>query len=306
VARWLLVHGIILRQRPKLSAEAYAKVWTPLGSPLLSFSREFEAKVQSALGEKSYRVALGMNYGNPSIHFAVQKLARAGVSKIVALPLYPQYSTAATRSAETAIQKAVQSAAPGIPCVILPEFYRDPGFISAFVEVCRDATASFKPDFLLFSFHGLPERQIRKTDPSHQFCLSRSSCCDAIIFQNTRCYRAQCFETARLMSKGLGLAPHQHTVGFQSRLGATPWIKPYTDHLYVELARKGVKRLAVACPSFVADCLETLEEVAIRGKQSFIEAGGEDLLLIPSLNTHPAWVKAAAAMVAQDPVAPQL
>jgi len=174
---------------------------------------------------------------------------------------------------------------------VVPPFFDAPAFLDAFAAVGRPVLAESRADHVLFSFHGLPERQIRKSDPSGTHCLATPTCCDAEVSANRWCYRAQCFATARGLATRLGLAPEQWTVSFQSRLGRTPWIRPYTDLLLPELAGKGVRRLAVYCPAFVADCLETLEEIGIRGKADFLRHGGESLTLVPSLNSHPAWVR---------------
>jgi protoporphyrin/coproporphyrin ferrochelatase len=185
----------------------------------------------------------------------------------------------------------------------LEPFYDDPGFIGAFEAVARPVLETSRPDHVVMSFHGLPERQIKKSDATGAHCLASASCCDAIVSANRSCYRAHCFSTARLLAERLSLAPSGYTVCFQSRLGRNPWIRPYTDFVLPELAAKGHKRLAVLCPAFVADCLETLEEVAIRGREQWLSLGGEELVLVPSLNSSPAWVEAVSAMVRR--VAPE-
>jgi ferrochelatase len=177
---------------------------------------------------------------------------------------------------------------------VVPAFHADPGFLAAWEAVARPALAQAKPDHVLFSFHGLPERQIQKSDPSGDHCLRASTCCDELGPKNHRCYRAQSFATARALASRLAIT--DYTVCFQSRLGRTPWITPHTDVVLDEVAKKGVKRLAVFCPAFVADCLETLEEIGMRAKAQFKAAGGEELVLVPSLNATPAWIDAVAAM----------
>ena len=152
-------------------------------------------------------------------------------------------------------------------------------------------------DHVLFSFHGLPERHVTKSDETGEHCLASPDCCAAVGSNNHHCYRAQCFATARLVAAELGLSTDQWTVSFQSRLGRTPWIKPYTDLVIPELAKRGVKRLAVFCPAFVADCLETLEEIGLRARDQFIQCGGEALRLVPSLNAHPTWIATGARLV---------
>ncbi len=179
----------------------------------------------------------------------------------------------------------------------LPAFYESAGFIKAFASIARESLVDFKYDHLLFSFHGLPERQVKKTDSSGAHCLAKANCCDKITDVNRDCYRAQSYATARALARELGLDATQYSVCFQSRLGRTPWIQPYTDQMYIKLAQEGKKRIAVMCPAFVADCLETLEEVQIRGREDFIQLGGEDLKLVPSLNSNPLWIQAVAESV---------
>ncbi len=180
----------------------------------------------------------------------------------------------------------------------MPPFYDDDGFLDAFAQVGRPVLEDLEPDHVLFSFHGLPERHVLKSDGGG-YCFSAMSCCDAICEENAHCYRAQCFATARGIADRLALGREAWSVSFQSRLGRTPWIQPYTDLVLPELAERGVRRVAVFCPAFVADCLETLEEIGIRAAEDFKAAGGEELRLVPSLNTHPAWVEALARMIAR-------
>jgi ferrochelatase len=180
---------------------------------------------------------------------------------------------------------------------LVPAFHADPGFVLAWATVAREPLAAFGPDHVLLSYHGLPERQIRKSDPTGAHCLARPDCCDALGAANRRCYRAQCAATSRALAAALELEAGRWSMSFQSRLGRTPWIRPYTDECLDALAAAGHKRLAVLCPAFVADCLETLEEIAIRGRAQWRARGGDELLLVPSLNAHPAWVAALAAIV---------
>jgi len=180
---------------------------------------------------------------------------------------------------------------------VLGAFYGDPGFLAAFAGVARGHLDAFRPDHVLFSYHGLPERQVQAADPTRAHCLASETCCDAVSDVNRDCYRAQCFATTRALAQTLGLGPGEHSLSFQSRLGRTPWIQPHTNRVLPELAARGAKRLAVVCPAFVADCLETLEEIAIRGREQWLGLGGEALELVPSLNAEPAWVEAVAAMV---------
>lgn len=298
VGRWLLLNLIILPFRPAKSARAYQAIWggAATGSPLLFHSRALTEGVRAALGP-GYVVELGMRYGAPSIPSALATLQAANPSRIIVAPLFPQYSSAATGSALDRVYEIVGKQW-NVPAVeTLEPFYDHPGFISAFQQVARRHLDAFRPDFVLFSYHGLPERQIRKSDPTQRHCLASESCCDAIVPANRYCYRAHCFATTRALAAGLGLTADRHSVSFQSRLGRTPWIHPYTDQVLPELARAGKKRLAVMCPSFVADCLETVEEIGIRARDQWRALGGEELLLVPSLNAEPAWIETVTELV---------
>ncbi len=270
VGRALLLHLVILPFRPAKSAHAYRSIWDERrGSPLLFHSTDLATAVAGRLGP-TWRVELAMRYGNPSIVDALDKLA--GGDRIVVLPLFPQYAASSTG---TAVARVWQLAARAwrVPAIdVVPEFFADDGFLAAWEAAARSALADARADHVLMSFHGLPQRHIDRGDP----------------------YRAQCEATARALAARLGLA--DYTLCFQSRLGRTPWIGPYTDKVIDELAAKGKKRLAVLCPAFVADCLETLEEIGIRARAQFRAAGGEELVLVPSLNSTPAWVEAVCAL----------
>ncbi len=292
VGRALLLNLFILPFRPKKSAAAYRAVWdASRGSPLLYHSVDLAAGVAARLGD-GWRVELAMRYGTPSIADAMARLS--GCTRVVVLPLFPQYATSSTG---TAVVKVMEIAATqwNVPAIdVVPAFFADPGFVDAAVAVAKPALAAARPDHVLFSFHGLPERQIQKTDATGAHCLKSATCCDTLA--NPSCYRAQCYATARSLVARLELAPGSYTVCFQSRLGRTPWIQPFTDHVIDALAKQGVKRLAVLCPAFVADCLETVEEIGIRAVEQFKAAGGSELVLVPSLNATPAWIDAVAAL----------
>lgn len=296
VGRALLLNLIILPTRPRKSAHAYQQVWdAQRGSPLMYHSKDLAAGVAAALGE-GWRVELGMRYGNPSIPDALARLRAASVDRIVVLPLFPQYASSSTG---TGVARVMELAAQdwNVPWIdVVPPFYDEPGFIEAFAAVAGPRLEAFAPDHVLFSYHGLPERHVRKSDPTGAHCLARPDCCATLVDANRSCYRAQCFATTRALAARLGLAAERHTVCFQSRLGRTKWIEPYTDVVLDELAARGVKRLAVLCPAFVADCLETLEEIGMRAREQFRARGGEDLALVPSLNATQPWVDAVAAM----------
>ena len=296
LSRWLLLHAVILPFRPRRSAQAYAKIWGPEGSPLLVHSRALQEALAKTLGG-DFVVELAMRYGKPSIPEALARLVAGDLSRIVVLPLFPQYASSSGGSAAQAVMAAA-SAMWNVPALeLLGEFHDDLGFLDAWMAVAAPELASFAPDHVLFSYHGLPERQVRKSDPGGRHCLVSAGCCERLGPANRRCYRAQCFATTRALAAGLTLRPSEHSTAFQSRLGRTPWIRPFTDEVLPELAGRGVRRLAVLCPSFVADCLETVEEIGLRAREQWQSLGGEELLLVPSLNEHPAWVQAVARIL---------
>jgi len=298
--RFLLLEGIILRTRPKKSAHAYQQIWTERGSPLLFHSQDLADKVREKVA-KDTRVALAMRYGNPSIHDVLQQLQRDGVDELCVFPLYPQFSRASTKTVITKLNLEARRLGYAPKVSWVPAFYDAPAFIDAFVDVGRKAMADFAFDKVLMSFHGYPERYLREDDPSGRHCLKRADCCDVAVDANRDCYKHQCVVTARDLTAKLGLAPEQTIVCYQSRLQDT-WVKPYTDKVVVEAAQQGVKRLLVFSPAFVADCLETLEELAMRANEDFRAAGGEELRLVPSLNSEPAWVDAVVSLArAVDP-----
>ena len=294
IARWLLLNLIILPRRPKASAEAYQQVWTPEGSPLLVHTEALAEAVRPKLAD--YPVAIGMRYGQPSLAKGLDELVQAGCQRIIALPLYPQEAWSSTRTAVEKAREDLLRIAPSAELLFVPPFFDDEGFLEAGAEVARTLLADFRPDHHLFSFHGLPARHIQKADPSGTWCLQKADCCEQMQAQNKRCYRAQCLFTARALASRLDIPDEAWTMGFQSRL-TRGWIEPFSDVILVDLAKAGTKRLAVFCPAFVADCLETLEEIAIRAKEDFLAAGGEDLILIPSLNSTPRWVDAVVDLV---------
>jgi ferrochelatase len=296
VARWLLLNLVILPFRPAKSAAAYRKIWTSAGSPLLCHHLALATALQAALGD-AVKVVAAMRYGSPSIATGLQTLKAAGIDRILILPLYPQYSSAATGSTLEAVF-AQASRLWNVPSLqVLPPFYADPGFIRAVAAQTRPVLERVRPDHVLFSFHGVPERQVKRSDDSGSHCLAKGDCCESITAQNQYCYRAHCVQTARLTAAALGLPPEKWSISFQSRLGRTPWITPFTDVVLEEMPARGIKRLVVVSPSFTADCLETLEEIGIRAVADFKAKGGEALELVPSLNAEPVWVEAVAAMV---------
>ena len=290
--RWLLVNGVIAPFRAPRSAAAYQKIWSPDGSPQLAHGIALRDALAAELGA-GFAVELGMRYAEPGLAGALARLRERGAVRAIVQPLFPQWAESSFGSAVARIRELSR----GLALEILPEFFAAPGFIAALAEVTRSRLAAFRPDHVLFSYHGLPERHMRAADPTGSHCLASADCCHALGSANAHCYRAQCFATTRALAAELGLAEEAHSLSFQSRLGRDPWIKPYTDLRLPELAAAGVKRLAVLCPSFVADCLETLEEVGIRGAEQWHSLGGEALELVPCVNAHPAFVRFLAERV---------
>jgi ferrochelatase len=294
--RWILVHRLIVPKRSHASAEAYQKVWTDRGSPLKFHSEDLTAGVAERLGS-DYEVRLAMRYRSPSIAAALKEWRDKDFSEIRVLPLYPQYATASTYSSEEAVLATAKKLEMATPIRFVRPFYGDAGYLDSFARRTADSLREGAWDHVLFSFHGLPERQLRKTDPT-ETCLKDKSCCVRVRkIEDDTCYRSHCYATAREIAKRLELPTEKWSVSFQSRLGRTKWIEPYTDVVLPELAKKGVKNVVVVCPAFVADCLETLEEIGIRAVELFRDAGGASLRLVPSLNAEPYWVDAVAKLV---------
>ena len=294
--RFLLLELVILPRRPRASAAAYRQIWTPEGSPLLVHGRALAQKVQARLGDE-VRVELAMRYGNPSVAGALDRLAAAGVSRLVVFPLYPQYSAAATGSSLEHVQRLAGRRWNTPYLQVIPPFYGHPAYIAARAEMVRPFLAPM-PERVFFSFHGLPERQIRKSDPTGRHCLASAGCCAAIGPANRHCYRAQCHAAARLLGDRLGIPEERRVVCFQSRLGRSPWLTPATEEVLAAEARRGVRR-AVVVPSFVTDCLETLEELAIRGVEVWRAHGGESLEVVPALNASDRFADAVAEIAAE-------
>lgn len=291
--RWSIVHFSILPNRPAQSAEAYEKIWTAKGSPLVAESRMVREQLEARLG---MTVELAMRYRNPSIENAVIKLSDAGVEELLLIPLFPHYAMSSFETAVERVKKVLGELAPHIALTVVPPYYDHPAYIRALVGSASDYLKE-DYDHLLFSFHGIPERHLRKADPTGGHRVIAKECCDKSSPALATCYRAQCFRTAEEFVQVAAIPEHKHSVAFQSRLGREPWLKPYTDFVLEDLAKSGVKKLAVICPSFVSDCLETLEEIGLRGRETFLQAGGGELTLIPCLNQHPLWLDALETMV---------
>lgn len=293
--RNLLVRGIIVPFRSPKTAKLYKEIWDENGSPLLYFSEVQLAMVRDQLGP-DYQVELAMRYQNPSIESALAKLQQAQVESLKVLPLFPQYASASTGSV---IQKVMDIVGkwPTIPNISFVNSFHDNALM---IEAFADNARKYQPetyDHVLFSFHGLPERQLIKCDTTGKHCLKSADCCSRLTEANKFCYSAQSHDTARLIAKELDIPASKYSVCFQSRLGKEPWVQPYTSDVLKELASQGKKRLLVFCPAFVADCLETLYEVTVEYGEEFKKLGGEEVQLVASLNDNPKWIKAMIQLV---------
>lgn len=294
VLRNLLVRGIILQTRPKKSAKAYAKIWWDEGSPLVVLSERFTAKLRK---QTQMPVALGMRYGTITIENALQELTEKGVDEVLLVPLYPHYAMSSYETVVVKTMEVQQKKFPNIRLTTLPAFYKSPDYIKVLSESIAAGLKDFEYDHILFSYHGIPERHVRKSDPTKYHCKIDGSCCCINSVAHNTCYRHQVYETTELVKAHLGLPEEKVSTSFQSRLAGDPWLKPYTDFEFERLAKEGKKRLAVVTAAFVSDCLETLEEIAMEGKEQFEEAGGEHYKHIPCLNDNDSWVQVMANWV---------
>ena len=286
--RRLLV-SLILIKRPEQSAHAYASIWWDEGSPLVVLSRRLQQQMTAQWTQGP--VELAMRYGEPSIESVLTRLAAQGIRKVTLAPLYPQFADSTVTTVIEEAKRVVRDKKLSVQFSILPPFYDQPEYLDALAASVRSYVEQ-DYDHLLLSFHGLPERHLTKLDPTGQHCFKDADCCKNASPEVLKtCYRAQCFSVARDFAERLGLPEDKWSVAFQSRLGRAKWIEPYTEARLDELAAQGVKKLLVMCPAFVADCIETLEEIGDRGAEQFKEAGGEELVLIPCLNDDPNWAR---------------
>ena len=286
--RKLIVSILVLPKRPKVSAKAYKSIWLTEGSPLIILSERLQQSLQQQL---KIPVRMAMRYGKPSIEYQLLKLAKdPAVNEVLFIPMYPHYAESTVRTSIEEARRVIQQHQLNIKLNVIPPFYQQSDYINALVESAQPYLQQ-NFDHLLFSYHGLPESHITKSDPTGQHCLKQAGCCRKTSIAHKNCYRHQVFRTTECFVEQAGLGDSKYSVSFQSRLGQAKWLGPSTEDTIHDLASKGVKRLVVICPAFVTDCLETLEEIEIQAKKHFIEAGGISLVLIPCLNDHPAWVK---------------
>jgi len=293
--RTLLVKGAIVPFRSPKTAKLYTEIWNEDGSPLLHYSKLQAKMLQEKLGDE-YHVELAMRYQNPSVPAALANLKAGLVESIQVIPLFPQYASASTGSVIQLVMELVGKWPTVPPISFVNSFHDNELMIKIFAENARKYDiASF--DHVLFSFHGLPERQLLKCDHTGSYCLKSSDCCQTLNDTNKFCYSAQGHDTARLIAKELNLNREQYTVCFQSRLGKEPWVQPYTTDVLKKLAAEGKKRLLVFSPAFVADCLETLYEITVEYHEEFRELGGEHVQLVESLNDNPLFIEALEGMI---------
>ncbi|MBZ9730421.1 ferrochelatase [Salegentibacter sp. JZCK2] len=293
-ARVLLVRGIVLNTRPKKSAEAYQKIWWDEGSPLIVLSERLQNKMDD---NTSVPIALAMRYGEPSIKSGLQELHDKGVDEVLLFPLYPQFAMATTETILVLAEELRKENFPKMQFTTVPPFYNHSDYIRVLAESISEKLKGKDFQHLLFSYHGVPERHIRKSDVTKSHCKIDGSCCQTASAAHQFCYRHQCYETTRLVAEYLELKENSYSVSFQSRLGFDPWLQPYTDRTIERFGKQGMKKLAIVTPAFVSDCLETLEEIAMEGEEIFHEVGGEEFTVVPCLNDRDDWVKVLSRWV---------
>lgn len=301
LSRWFLRNFIILPFRAPKTARDYEKIWLDGGSPLFVYTNQLRIRLQDTLdpARGRFRVFVGMGYSEPFITDSMQEIEELGIRDIMVVPLFPQYSTATTESILHGVTEAAKKWKESPRMTVIKDMFSEPAFIRAWTQLIDKHLPQDKPatrvDHVIFSYHGLPEKNIKKADIHG--CCEFGSCCDEITSSNRYCYRAQCMETTRSITQSLEWESEFYSVAFQSRFGRDPWIQPYLDDYLEELVGRGIKRVAVATPSFVSDCLETIHEIGIEYRELFKEKGGEELILIPNLNNEEFWFDAMAEII---------
>lgn len=287
-ARILLVRGIILNTRPKRSAEAYSKIWWDEGSPLIVLSERLRDKISKKV---NIPVALAMRYGSMTLQKGLQELVDQGVEEVFIIALYPQYAMATTETISVKINELRDQFYPWLKITSFPPFYNKPEYIKVLSKSIKDHLQHLDHEYLLFSYHGVPERHIRKSDITELHCKIDENCCTTTNEAHEFCYRHQCYETTRLVAMKLNLKEGTYGTSFQSRLAFDTWLQPYTDRTIERLGKRGIKKMAIVTPAFVSDCLETLEEIAMEGAEIFHEVGGEEFTTVPCLNDREDFAK---------------
>ncbi|HLT53848.1 MAG TPA: ferrochelatase [Flavobacteriaceae bacterium] len=297
VPYWLrsfIVRGIILNTRPKKSAEAYKKIWWEEGSPLIVLSERLRSSIQEQV---EIPVGLAMRYGSMTIKKGLEELAEKGVDEVFLIPLYPQFAMATTETILVLTEAIKKAHFPDMKITHLPAFYNKPDYIEVLSNSIKRYLEDKPFDHLLFSYHGVPERHIKKRDVTKSHCKIDGSCCATASKAHEFCYRHQCYEVTRLVAEKLDLQAGTFSTSFQSRLGFDPWLQPYTDRTIERLGLNGTKNLAIVTPAFVSDCLETLEEIAMEGGELFHEVGGANFNTVPCLNDDKEWVNLLAKWI---------
>lgn len=296
--RALLVRGILInaKKRHINSGKAYSRIWTDEGSPLIVLSKKMHAKVQK---HTALPVSLAMRYGKPSIMSGLQELHDKGVTEVLLFPLYPQHAMASTVTINVLAEELRRKHFPNMKMTKVPAFYNRPEYVQCLADSIKRSLEGFDYDHLLFSYHGIPERHIRKTDVTKSHCKINETCCSIPSPAHEFCYRHQCFETTRQVVELLGIPEDKYSQSFQSRIAGDKWLEPYTDVEVNKMPEKGIKKLAVVTPAFVSDCLETLEEIAMEASHQFKEHGGEQFMAIPCLNDNDDWAETVAGWINQ-------
>jgi protoporphyrin/coproporphyrin ferrochelatase len=294
--RALLVRGVILQTRPKKSAAAYARIWTDEGSPLIVISKKMHKKVQSLV---DIPVSLAMRYGTISIMKGLQELHDKGVNEVMLFPLYPQHAMASTTTILVLAEELRAKYFPEMKFTIVPAFYNKPDYIKVLAESIKKHLEGFDYDHLLFSYHGIPKRHIRKTDITKSHCKIDRTCCSTPSPAHEFCYSHQCYETTKLVTEYLNIPKEKYSQTFQSRLAGDKWLTPYTDVEVNKMPEKGIKKLAVVTPAFVSDCLETLEEIAMEANEEFLHHGGKEFMAVPCLNEEDEWCQVVSNWIGE-------
>ena len=286
--RWFLVKVIILNTRPRKSAKAYKKIWWKEGSPLIVLSKRLFDKVTKLV---KFPVALAMRYGSISIFKGLKELDDKGVKNITVLPLYPHYAMSSYETVVEKVKDEVKTNFPHLKIKTVEPFYNDKKYIDLLCKKIKSTISKIDYDHILFSYHGIPISHLKISDPTNSHCYKVKDCCSNHSDAHKFCYKHQVLETTELVIKKLKIDKNKYSNAFQSRLPNEAWLKPYTDDELVRLAKEGKKKLVIVTPAFVTDCLETLEEIAMEGKEEFLEAGGESYHYVPCLNDDDDWAK---------------
>jgi len=303
VPKWLrtfLVKGIILNTRPKKSAKAYKKIWWEEGSPLIVLSERLQKKVQQ---QASIPIALAMRYGKPSIATGLAELHEKGVDEVLLIPLYPQHAMATTETIVVLAEEIRAKHYPKMQFTYLPAFYNHPDYVRVLSNSIQEYLQQKEWEHILFSYHGVPERHIRKSDVTKSHCTIDGQCCQEPSKAHQYCYRHQCYETTRQVAEYLELKQGSYSTSFQSRLAGDKWLQPYTDKTVENFAKSGTKKMAIVTPAFVSDCLETLEEIGMEAAEDFEENGGQKLHVVPCINDRDDWVKVLSRWIDEWAVA---